>query len=75
MIVMGGALVFKSRSKVSLLLITVDCIMTQHKYSCFAAVLVPLCITFMPGGTSGCTGEAICAFCVKYWNHMIDVVL
>ena len=33
------------------------CIMTQHKTSCLAAVLVSLCITFMPGGTNGCTGE------------------
>ena len=33
------------------------CKMTQHKTSCLAAVLVSLCITFMPGGTNGCTGE------------------
>ena len=32
-------------------------IMTQHKTSCCAAVFVSLCITFMPGGTNGCTGE------------------
>ena len=33
------------------------CTMTQHKTSYLAAVLVSLCITFVPGGTNGCTGE------------------
>ena len=46
------------RSKVNLLPIANGgCIMTQHKTSCLAAVLVSLCITFVPGGTNGCTGE------------------
>ena len=49
--IMGGALVFESRSRINLLLITVDCIMTQHKTSCLAAVLVSLCIMFTPAGT------------------------
>ena len=49
--------------------------MTQYKTSCLAAVFVTFCVTFMPGGTIGCTGEAMCTFCVKYWIVMIVVVL
>ena len=46
------------RSKVNLLpMMNGGCIVTQHKTSCLAAVLVSLCITFVPGGTNGCTGE------------------
>ena len=37
--------------------VNAGCIMTRHKSSCCAAVLVSLCITFMPGGANGCTGE------------------
>ena len=42
-------------------------IMTQHKTSCLAAVLVSFCIMFMAGGTNGCTGEPTCMFCLNYW--------
>ena len=42
-------------------------IMTQQKTNCLAAVLVSFCITFMPGGTTGCTGEPTCMFCLNYW--------
>ena len=56
----GLGFIRRSRSKVNLLPTTVGCIMTPHKTSCLAALLASLCITFMPRGTNGCTGEPTC---------------
>ena len=40
--------------------------MAPHKTSYrLAAVLASLCITFMPRGTNGCTGEPTCMLCVN----------
>ena len=50
---------------------TVGCIMAQHQTSCLAAVLTSLCITFIPGGTTGCTGEPTCMFCVDFWIAVV----
>ena len=57
----------ESRSKINLLPTMVDCIMTQHKSSCPAPVLVSLCIAFMLGKTKGCSGELAGTLCVKYY--------
>ena len=74
--VQPGSLSPESRSKVNLLPTTVDCIMTQHKSSCPAPVLVSLCIAFMPEETKGYSGEPAGMLCVKYWivahQHLND---
>ena len=48
--------------------------MTQHGISCLAAVLASLCILFMPGGTSGCTGERYCDCFVRTTPWIVAVL-
>ena len=68
-----GALPSELRSKVNLMPTTVGCVMDQHRTSSLAAVLVSLCITFIPGGTNGCTGEPTCILCVNFWIVVLYV--